>query len=33
MAASLMMLIPVIVAFIVGQRQFIAGLQIGAVKG
>jgi multiple sugar transport system permease protein len=33
MAASLMMLAPVIAIFIIGQRQFIAGLQIGAVKG
>jgi multiple sugar transport system permease protein len=33
MAASLMMLLPVIGVFIAGQRQFIAGLQIGAVKG
>jgi multiple sugar transport system permease protein len=33
MAASLMMLAPIIAVFLIGQRQFIAGLQIGAVKG
>lgn len=33
MAASLMMLAPIVAVFLIGQKQFIAGLQIGAVKG
>lgn len=33
MAAALMILLPVIALFIVGQRFFVAGLTVGAVKG
>lgn len=33
MAASLMMLAPMVAVFILGQKQFVAGLQVGAVKG
>lgn len=33
MAASLLMLIPIIVLFLAGQRFFISGLTVGAVKG
>lgn len=33
MAASLLMLIPIIVIFLAGQRFFISGLTVGAVKG
>ena len=33
MAAALMILLPVIALFIVGQRFFVSGLTIGAVKG
>jgi len=33
MAASLMMLAPMVGIFILGQKQFVAGLQVGAVKG
>jgi multiple sugar transport system permease protein len=33
MAASLLMLIPMIVIFLAGQRFFISGLTVGAVKG
>jgi len=33
MAAALMMLIPIIVIFLTGQRFFISGLTVGAVKG
>jgi hypothetical protein len=32
MAASLLMLIPMIVIFLAGQRFFISGLTVGAVK-
>ena len=33
MAAALLMLIPIIVIFLAGQRFFISGLTVGAVKG
>lgn len=33
MAAALLMLVPVVVIFLVGQRFFVAGLTVGAVKG
>lgn len=33
MAASLLMLIPIVVIFLAGQRFFISGLTVGAVKG
>ncbi len=33
MAASLLMLVPVIVLFLVGQRFFLSGLTVGSVKG
>jgi len=33
MAASLLMLIPIIILFLAGQRFFISGLTVGAVKG
>jgi multiple sugar transport system permease protein len=33
MAAALLMLLPVVVLFILGQRFFISGLTTGAVKG
>lgn len=33
MAAALMMLVPIIVIFLAGQRFFISGLTVGAVKG
>jgi multiple sugar transport system permease protein len=33
MAASLMILLPIIVLFLVGQRYFVSGLTVGAVKG
>ena len=33
MAASIVTMIPCIVLFFVAQRQFIGGLQLGAVKG
>jgi multiple sugar transport system permease protein len=33
MAASLLMLLPVIIVFLLGQRSFIRGLTLGAVKG
>ncbi len=33
MAASVMTMIPLIVLFIVGQRFFVRGIQLGAVKG
>ena len=33
MAASLMILLPVIGLFLVGQKFFVSGLTVGAVKG
>lgn len=33
MAATMMMIIPVIFVFIIGQRYFVEGIQLGAVKG
>jgi ABC-type glycerol-3-phosphate transport system permease component len=33
MAASLLILLPVIVLFLIGQKFFVAGLTVGAVKG
>ena len=33
MAASVMAMIPLIVLFVVGQRFFVKGIQLGAVKG
>lgn len=33
MAAALLMLIPTVVVFLVGQRFFVSGLTVGAVKG
>ncbi len=33
MAAALLMLLPVVVTFLIGQRFFISGLTVGAVKG
>jgi multiple sugar transport system permease protein len=33
MAASLMMILPIIVIFVVGQRFFVEGIKLGAVKG
>lgn len=33
MAATLMVMTPLIVIFVIGQRWFVAGIQIGAVKG
>ncbi len=33
MAAALLMLLPIIVLFLAGQRFFVAGLTVGAVKG
>ena len=33
MAASLLILLPVIGLFLVGQRFFVSGLTVGAVKG
>jgi ABC-type glycerol-3-phosphate transport system permease component len=33
MAASVMSMVPLIVLFIVGQRFFVRGIQLGAVKG
>ena len=33
MAGSVIMIIPMLVIFILGQRHFIAGIQLGAVKG
>ena len=33
MAAALLMLVPVFVIFLFGQRFFVSGLTIGAVKG
>jgi multiple sugar transport system permease protein len=33
MAGSLMMILPMIIVFIAGQRYFVKGIQMGAVKG
>lgn len=33
MAASLMMLLPMIIIFLLGQRFFVEGIQLGGVKG
>lgn len=33
MAASLLMLLPIVVIFLLGQRYFVSGLTVGAVKG
>jgi multiple sugar transport system permease protein len=33
MAASIMGLIPMLIVFLIGQRQFIEGIKLGAVKG
>lgn len=33
MAATMMMIIPVMIVFIAGQRYFVEGIQLGAVKG
>jgi len=33
MAATMMMIIPIIIVFIIGQRYFVEGIQLGAVKG
>jgi len=33
MAASLLMLLPIVVIFLIGQRYFVGGLTVGAVKG
>ncbi|MBM4085553.1 MAG: carbohydrate ABC transporter permease, partial [Planctomycetes bacterium] len=33
MAASLMALLPVIIVFLLGQRYFVEGIRLGAVKG
>ncbi len=33
MAATMMMIIPVIIVFIMGQRYFVEGIQLGAIKG
>ena len=33
MAGSVIMIIPMLIIFIIGQRHFIAGIQLGAVKG
>ena len=33
MAATMMMIVPVIIVFILGQRYFVEGIQLGAVKG
>ena len=33
MAASVMGLLPMVVVFLLGQRQFIEGIKLGAVKG
>jgi len=33
MAGSLMMIVPMIVVFVIGQKWFISGIQLGALKG
>jgi multiple sugar transport system permease protein len=33
MAASLLILLPIIALFLIGQRYFVSGLTVGAVKG
>ena len=33
MAASIMGLLPMVFVFLIGQRQFIEGIKLGAVKG
>jgi multiple sugar transport system permease protein len=33
MAGSIIMLVPMLIVFVVGQRYFISGIQIGAIKG
>ena len=33
MAATMMMILPVIIVFLMGQRYFVEGIQLGAVKG
>jgi multiple sugar transport system permease protein len=33
MAASLLMLLPIVIIFLVGQRFFVSGMTVGAVKG
>jgi len=33
MAATMMMIIPIIFVFIIGQRYFVEGIQLGAIKG
>ena len=33
MAATMMMIVPVIIVFLLGQRYFVEGIQLGAVKG
>jgi multiple sugar transport system permease protein len=33
MAGSLIVLIPVIIVFLLGQRHFVEGIQMGAIKG
>ena len=33
MAGSVIMLIPMLAVFVLGQRFFVSGIQLGAVKG
>jgi multiple sugar transport system permease protein len=33
MAATMMMILPVIIVFLLGQRYFVEGIQLGAIKG
>lgn len=33
MAATMMMIVPIIIVFLMGQRYFVEGIQLGAVKG
>jgi len=33
MAGSMMMILPMIVVFVIGQKWFISGIQMGALKG